>query len=211
MAIATKHEIPTTETTCSPLLEWSDEQLLLEYRLSGKQQLFALLVHRYERELFSYLHRYLGDVQLAEDTFQTTFLHVHLKRDQFEAGRKVRPWLYRIATNRAIDNLRRRRRRATVSLNAPSDPSDPDSCAWVDLVPGDCQSPDSRLIQEEKHGASIQALNSLSEHLRQVVMLVFFQSMKYREAAEVLSIPVGTVKSRMHTALSRIQERMTKK
>ena len=210
MAMAAAEGNFVAEPSCSSPKTWSDEELLLEYRVTGKQQLFAILVQRYEQELFSYLCRYLGDEQLAEDTFQTTFLHVHLKRDQFDSGRKVRPWLYRIATNRAIDNIRRRRRRATISLDAPCDPTDPDSGTWIDLVQGDCQSPDSRLIQKEKHGSSIQALHGLPEHLRQVVMLVYFQNMKYREAADVLSIPVGTVKSRMHTAISKLQETMTR-
>src|ERR1700683_697687 len=77
----------------------ADEQLLLEYRMGRGEQLFEVLVHLYEGEVYSYLQRYLGDAALAEDAFQATFLQVHLKRDQFEEGRKFRPWLYTIATN----------------------------------------------------------------------------------------------------------------
>ena len=90
-----------------PLAEWTDEQLLLNYRRTGNQRLFETLVQRYEHELFAYLRAYLGDSQQAEDTFQIAFLHVHLKCDQFEEGRKVRPWIYKIAINRAIDSLRK--------------------------------------------------------------------------------------------------------
>src|SRR5690606_19500070 len=81
----------------------SDEQLLIEYRETGGRELFAQLVQRYERELYSYLRRYLGDAEIAEDVFQATFLQIHLKREQFEEGRRFRPWLYTIATNQAID------------------------------------------------------------------------------------------------------------
>src|SRR5437764_12450374 len=95
----------------------SDEELLLGYRESGDPQLFSELVHRYERELYSYLRRYLGDAEMAEDAFQGTFLQVHLKCDQYEAGRAVRPWLYTIATNQAIDAQRRSRRHRMVSLD----------------------------------------------------------------------------------------------
>jgi RNA polymerase sigma-70 factor (ECF subfamily) len=99
---------------------WStatDEALIAEYKSSGERRAFDELVHRYERELFSYLRRYLGDATLAEDAFQTTFLQVHLKCDQFEDGRKFRPWLYTIATNQAIDTQRRNKRHRLVSMD----------------------------------------------------------------------------------------------
>src|SRR5262249_62113741 len=80
-------------------------------------QAFSELVHRYERELYSYLRRYLGDATMAEDAFQATFLQVHLKCDQFEEGRKFRPWLYTIATNQAIDAQRRNKRHRSISLD----------------------------------------------------------------------------------------------
>src|SRR5262245_20620765 len=95
----------------------SDEQLLIDYCQTGDRQLFSELVHRYERELYSYLRRYLGSAEMAEDAFQAAFLQIHLKRDQFEPGRKFRPWLYTIATNQAIDAQRRNRRHKMVSLD----------------------------------------------------------------------------------------------
>src|SRR6476646_5723809 len=105
-------------TTASPdRTEMSDEALLLAYRGRADRQAFNELVHRYERELFSYLRRYLGDAPAAEDAFQATFLQVHLKCDQFAEGRKFRPWLYTIATNQAIDAQRRNKRHRSVSLD----------------------------------------------------------------------------------------------
>src|SRR5438105_8452353 len=83
---------------------------------AGETPAFAALVRRYERELYGYLRRYLGDANLAEDVFQNTFLQVYLKRDQYEAGRPFRPWLYTIATHQAVDALRRAGRHPTVSL-----------------------------------------------------------------------------------------------
>ena len=107
------------QTDCDqqPACVESDEQLLLAYRQTGRRELFADLVRRYERELFNYLRRYLGDPGMAEDAFQATFLQVHLKADQFEEGRRVRPWLYTIATNQAIDAQRRNRRHRMISLD----------------------------------------------------------------------------------------------
>ncbi len=79
--------------------------------------MFEELVRRYEKELYGYLRHYLGNAEMAEDVFQQTFLQVHLKCDQFEPGRKVRPWLYTVATNQAIDYQRRNRRHRMSSLN----------------------------------------------------------------------------------------------
>ena len=88
----------------------TDEDLLLEYRQTGDRSCFDTLVYRYERELYNYLRRYLVDGVMAEDVFQAAFLQVHLKCQQFEDGRRFRPWLYAIATNAAIHAQRRDKR-----------------------------------------------------------------------------------------------------
>src|ERR1051326_6570522 len=88
---------PAASLSQKTAVDWSqktDEELLLAHRLHGRREAFEMLVHRYEREIYSYLRRYLSDATLAEDVFQATFLQLHLKADQFEEGRKVRPWLY---------------------------------------------------------------------------------------------------------------------
>ncbi len=104
----------------------SDEELLSAYRDRADRLAFEELVRRYERELYSYLRRYLGDATLAEDTFQAAFLQVHLKCDQFDEGRKFRPWLYTVATNQAIDAQRRNKRHRSVSLDRNSRRQDDD-------------------------------------------------------------------------------------
>ena len=78
---------------------------------------FGVLVRRYERELYGYLRRYVGDSDLAEDVFQNTFLQLYIKKGQYEIGRPVRPWLYTIATHQAVDALRRANRHPTLSLD----------------------------------------------------------------------------------------------
>src|SRR6187200_1836026 len=105
----------------------SDEALLLAYRDHADRLAFSELVRRYERELYSYLRRYLGDAAAAEDAFQATFLQVHLKCDKFEPDRKVRPWLYTIATNQAIDLQRRGKRHRLVSLDRRDASADDDA------------------------------------------------------------------------------------
>ena len=187
--------------------ELSDEQLLLMYRDQGDRLAFEELVHRYERELYSYLCRYLGDVELAEDAFQQTFLQVHLKCDQYDADRKVRPWLYTVATNQAIDAQRRTRRHRMLSLDRRvGDDAENETGSLVDLLAQDALGPAEALEAREECDHVRNVLARLPEAMREVVTLIYYQGLKYREAAEVLSLPVGTVKSRMHGAIEKLNE-----
>ena len=199
-----------TKTDClDEILDhpWSDEQLLLQYRQTGDRELFTQLVRRYERELYNYLRRYLGDAGMAEDTFQATFLQIHLKCDQFEEGRRFRPWLYTIATNQAIDAQRRNKRHRMASLDRVGSSADGDEVGkLVDLLVSGDGDPLDHVSRFERGEWVREALDELSEQMRSVVQLVYYEGMKYREAADVLSIPVGTVKSRLHSAITKLGE-----
>jgi RNA polymerase sigma-70 factor (ECF subfamily) len=193
-----------------PLDERSDEQLLTDYCREGTRGAFEELVHRYERELFNYLRHYLGSAEMAEDAFQATFLQVHLKCDQFEPGRKVRPWLYTVATNQAIDAQRRNRRHRMVSLDRRSaDTAEEETGALVDLLGSDEPNPFDRLQSAEQQQHIRAAVDDLPHALREVLVLVYYQGMKYREAADLLDIPVGTVKSRLHAAIRKLDDALT--
>jgi RNA polymerase sigma-70 factor (ECF subfamily) len=185
----------------------SDEQLLVQYRQTGHRELFAELVRRYERELFNYLRRYLGDTGMAEDAFQASFLQVHLKCDQFEEGRRFRPWLYTIATNQAIDAQRRNKRHRMISLDRMGSCKESDEVGkLVDLLVSADGDPLDHVTEYERGEWVREALDELSDQMRSVVQLVYYEGMKYREAAHVLSIPVGTVKSRLHAAIAKLNE-----
>ncbi len=203
-------ESTQTRTDCVTVeqaLERTDEMLLLEDRETTDRELFSELVRRYERELYSYLCRYLGDTGMGEDVFQATFLQVHLKCDQFEQGRRFRPWLYAIATNQAIDAQRRNKRHQMVSLDRVSSSADGDEVGKLaDLLISDNVNPLDYASQIEWREWVGEALDELSDQMRSVVHLVYYQGMKYREAAEVLSVPVGTVKSRLHAAIAKLNE-----
>jgi len=185
----------------------TDEQLLGRYRESGVADDFNELVRRYERELYRYLVRYLGDPSLADDVFQNTFLQVHLKRGLYEDGRPVRPWLYSIATHQAVDALRKAGRHPTVSLDQQLDgPGTADAGALVDLLTTDEPGPLSELQGREREAWVKEAVARLPDPLRQTLIMAYYQDMKYREIADALNVPVGTVKSRLHSALGKIAE-----
>lgn len=183
----------------------SDEHLLTRLR-AGDRTVLGTLVRRYERELFGYLRRYVGDDDLADDVFQNTFVQVFLKIDQYEPGRPARPWLYTIATNQAIDALRRRNRRVAdrpaESVQAPDEDGQPRPL--LELLPSPGDAPPDAVDRDEQRQRVRAAVARLPEALRQTVLLVYFQGLRYQEAAEVLGIPVGTVKSRLHAALTRL-------
>jgi RNA polymerase sigma-70 factor (ECF subfamily) len=183
----------------------TDEELLTRFRQDDDAAAFESLVHRYESELFSYLRRYLGNAEMAEDVFQATFLQVHLKKEQFEEGRRFRPWLYTIATNQAIDAQRRNKRHRMVSLDHRTGGED-DVGALVEMLSGTERTADERMEEEEAREWVRGAVGDLPDTLRSALLLVYHQGMKYREAADVLGIPVGTVKSRLHAALLRLNE-----
>jgi RNA polymerase sigma-70 factor (ECF subfamily) len=185
----------------------SDEDLMSRYRDSADPDDFNELVRRYERELYRYLARYLGNPALAEDVFQNTFLQVHLKRALYEDGRPVRPWLYAIATHQAVDALRKAGRHPTVSLDRRvANPGESDPGSLVDLLVGDGAAPLDDMQEQERREWVARSVEKLPEALKQTLTLAYHQDLKYREIAEILKIPVGTVKSRLHAALAKLQE-----
>jgi RNA polymerase sigma-70 factor (ECF subfamily) len=154
--------------------------------------------------LYSYLRRYTGDRELAEDVFQATFLQVHQKAHLYEEGRPVRPWLYTIATHQAVDAMRKAGRHQAVSLDARSQGGEMDTDALVNLLSAETPRPEDELEEEERRAWVREQIEALPEHLRSVVLLTYYQGLKYREVASILGIPVGTMKSRLHTALGRL-------
>lgn len=189
-----------------PLTLWTDEELLTAFR-QGRRESFGALVRRYERELYGYLRRYLGDDHLADDVFQNTFLQVYVKADQYEAGRPVRPWLYTIATHQAVDALRRNGRHPAVSLDQTvRETGEGEVRSLIELLESGVTGPPDHAEGEERRLLVRAGVDQLPDFLRQVVVLAYYQGLKYRDVAEILDIPVGTVKSRLHAALARLHE-----
>jgi len=182
----------------------TDEVLIRRFQQSGDTAAFESLVHRYERDLFGYLRRYLHSAEMAEDVFQATFLQVHLKRDAFEDGRRFRPWLYAIATHQAIDAQRRNRRHRMVELDRRQ--GDDEGHAFLAAIASREGTADDEAAAEESRQHVRSAIDALSAPQRLVVELVYQQGMKYREAATRIGIPVGTVKSRIRAALLKLGE-----
>ncbi len=187
-----------TQQEPTQLDDLADEQLIERYRL-GQVDAFNTLVYRYQRDLFHFLIRFCGNRVTAEDVFQDAFLQVHLSLDSFDTSRRFKPWLFTIAANKARDMMRKAARRPAGSLDASV--GDEDGCSFVDILQADLPGPETRVDEAETSEKVRQCLDGLPDHLREIVLLAYFQRFSYQEIADVLKIPLGTVKSRLHTAV----------
>jgi RNA polymerase sigma-70 factor (ECF subfamily) len=190
-----------TLTTGGQWSNWTDEELLLEYRCTGIRETFDELVYRYERELYNYLYRYLGHSANAEDVFQKTFLAVLEKCDKFDADRKFRPWLYTIATNEAINHLRKEKRFSVVSIDAPAEEG---RYPLADIVEGNAPAPFEEPMDREIAQKVREAVDSLPEKMKRAVYLVYFQGLNYREAADEVGVHFMTLSQRLKGAVGKL-------
>ncbi len=177
----------------------SDEQLLADH-LAGKPGVFDTLVSRYVEDLYAFIARFVRDPSVADDLVQETFVQVHLSAASFDRARSLRPWIFTIAANKARDFLRTKSRRPHRSLDTGA--SDPDAPSAVDLVASGDPPHSDRLESDETQRRVRELVDRMPEHLRMILMLGYFQQLPYAEIAEVLEIPVGTVKSRLHGAVT---------
>lgn len=177
----------------------NDEALIVLAR-DGEARAFAVLVRRYERPLFNYLRRLLGDAADAEEIFQDSFMRVHTNLNRYRDGAAFKPWLYQIATNAARDRLRYRKRRPSVSLDASGAPGDTTTASTAD--------PAAAAIAQETAQRLERAVAKLPVKQRAVFLMARYDEMPYADIAETLGIPVGTIKSRMNKAVKFLLDEM---
>jgi len=179
----------------------SDEQLLAEH-LNGQPEAFELLVRRHGPELFRFLARFTGSAALAEDVVQEAFLQVHLSAGSFDRGRRFKPWLFTIAANKARDAMRSRGRRPEVPLDAQMGSEEDAGRRFLDLLADEAADPSGRLEEAEERTCVRAVVQEMPENLREVLVLSYFHRFAYRDIAEILGVPLGTVKSRLHAAVA---------
>jgi RNA polymerase sigma-70 factor (ECF subfamily) len=184
----------------------TDEQLIAAYR-TGDKASFAELVSRYERELYHFLVRFLGDRAAAEDVFQETFLQIHQSAESFDTHRRFRPWMFTIAANKARDLIRSNARRPTNPLQASINGNDEESGEFLDLMQSSEELPDIPMQKRELRQKVQSTVTSMPEHLREILLLSYFHQFPYQQISDILDIPLGTVKSRLHSAVAYFADR----
>lgn len=180
----------------------TDEQLLADYA-RGAEPAIAELIGRYQQELFAFLFRFVSDAAAADDLFQETFVQVHRNAGTFDPERRFRPWLFTIAANKARDFLRSNHRRHTQSLDhVVGGGGGEDATTFLDLMQSEMAPPPIALQNGEDVAAVQQVLAELTPMYKEVLVMSYFHQFSYKEMAEMLRIPLGTVKSRLHAALA---------
>ena len=177
-----------------------DGELLRRY-LDGDGDAFAALMERYRKELFNFLFRFTGDAALAEDVFQEAFLQLHISAGAFDPSRRLKPWLFTIAANKARDAMRSRFRRQAAPLDATVGRGEGDRISYADLMPAQIPSPDDAMMNLEARQAVQRIVDTMPENLRVVLLLSYFHEFPYKEIADILNVPLGTIKSRLHAAV----------
>ena len=178
----------------------SDSALLDRYR-QGDEQAFREIVTRYKNSLYAFLRRFISQDDVVEDVFQETFLQLYSSRDSFDADRPLRPWLFTIAANKAKDALRKMQRQASMSMGSIADAGDFSLDEVVNILTSYETTPEDEVSAEETAQRVRQIISEMPENLRGILILAYFEQFSYKHMAEILSIPIGTVKSRLHTAV----------
>jgi RNA polymerase sigma-70 factor (ECF subfamily) len=185
----------------------TSDHALLEATRTGDQDAFAELVSRYRNQITSYIYRMTSDYDGAVDLAQETFVRVYKARDRYQRSYAFSTYIYRIATNLAISELRKRKRRKLVSLTGffqPSDGAEPQ-----ELNPPDCRPlQDSELVDAERRNAVQRAISTLPEKYRAPLILRDVDGRSYDEIAKILETSEGTVKSRISRARGFLREKM---
>lgn len=178
----------------------SDKQAMWRVAHADDERAFELIVKRWHNPIMRLCIRMIGDSHRAEDLAQEVFLRLYMKRRSYEPAAQFSTFLWRIAINLCIDEIRRRTRRQETLL----DDACQDQALSQERLISEEPAPDHVLLQEEQTGRVRLALNRLPEAYRAVVILRHYEGLRFREIGEILDIPEGTVKSRMAEALSRL-------
>lgn len=191
----------TNENKQPVVNEFSDNGLMIRYR-NGDEDAFHELVNHYKNSLYTFLRRFSNRQEVVEDIFQETFLQLYINQDRFDTNRPLRPWLFTIAANKAKDTLRKMRRRSAVSMGTMADAGDVSTVEVVNILTSYETTPDQEASWNETAQQVRQIISEMPENVREILILAYYEHLSYKHMAGILSIPIGTVKSRLHIAVA---------
>jgi len=177
-----------------------DDHRLIAECLQGRTAAFGELVRRYQDRLFNTVHRLVDNAEDAQDVVQDAFLNAYQSLGSFKGDAQFFTWLYRIAVNTAISM--KRKQRVVYSLRGGRS----DEGGREPLDPSEFSRPEHALEKAELERRVQGALNRLSPEHRTVLVLKEIDGQKYETMAEILSVPIGTIRSRLHRARIELRE-----
>ncbi len=183
-----------------------DEAALVAEAIEGSELAFRTLVERYQRPVFSLVLRMVRDHGIAEDVTQEVFVKAWMALSRYDPRRRFASWLFKIASNAAIDQLRRKKLPTT-----PIETSDTDHSSILDRIEDErSESPDTLVKRRELSAGLEAAVAALRPEYRLVVLLRFREELPYRDIAEATGMPLGTVKTNLRRARREIEDRLRK-
>ncbi|MHC4658594.1 MAG: RNA polymerase sigma factor [Planctomycetota bacterium] len=180
----------------------TDAELFVRYA-AGDEAAFREIVSRYKDGLYAFLRHFLNRHDLIEDVFQETFLQLFTSRESYDTNRPLRPWLFTIAANKAKDTLRRQQRTGATPIGTIAESQEMSFNDVLNVLTTDTTMPYEKLEKVETASRVREIIANMPENLREILILAYFNRFSYKQMAEILSIPIGTVKSRLHTAVGR--------
>jgi RNA polymerase sigma-70 factor, ECF subfamily len=197
-----------TPACAGELVEAMTDHRLLEATKTGDEVAFAELVRRYRNQITNYVYRMTNDYELAVDLAQETFMRVYAAAERYQTSYAFSTYIYRIATNLAISELRRRKRRRLVSLSSffreRESPGDTSELEMPDPVPLQ----DVVYVEDERRAAVARAIATLPEKYRAPLVLRDVEERSYEEIASILQMNEGTVKSRINRARTFLRDKL---
>ena len=178
----------------------TDDRRLIAECLKGRTASFGDLVRRYQDRLFNAVYRVLDNTEDTHDVIQEAFLNAYQSLNSFKGDSEFFTWLYRIAFNAAITLKRKRRTVFSLEYGRDDELSNEPADHSVFTRPGEA------LERSEEEAKLQEALNRLSPEHRVVLILKDIEGQKYEDIAEILDVPIGTVRSRLHRARSELKE-----
>jgi RNA polymerase sigma-70 factor (ECF subfamily) len=192
-------------------LDYSEktDQELVRLSRRGDERAARELVHRFERPVFSLIYRMVRDRELAEDLSQDVFVRTFNNLDRYDRSYKFSSWLFKIAYNLTVDHLRRREL-PTISVHGAPDAVTPDRQEATSLtLESEEEAPDDRLVAKELAGELEEAIAELREDYRTAILLRHVEGRSYEEIAEIMEIPLGTVKTYIFRARRELREALS--
>src|ERR1051326_1961638 len=190
-----------------PAYEMTDHRLL-EATRTGDEGAFAELVRRYRHQITNYVYRMTNDYELAVDLAQETFMRVYAAAERYQTSYAFSTYIYRIATNLAISELRRRKRRRLVSLSSFFAERESPTDSWELEMPDRGPLQDATFVEDERRAAVARAIATLPEKYRAPLVLRDVEERSYEEIACILQMNEGTVKSRINRARTFLRDKL---
>ena len=198
----------TGATTAMMVVRDPDVRLMIRVREADDRAAFAELVERYQRRLVGIMHHVVGHADEAEDLAQEVFLRVYRTRQKYSPQAKFSTWLFTIANNLALNNLRDRKRKPTVPL-AVTDSGPMGARPQDQLANPRSEAPGHALARAELAGVIRKALDALNDRQKVAIVLNKFEDMGYAEIANVMGMTEKAVKSLLSRARGRLRESLT--